>query len=105
MSKRNDKAGSPLSPSKNTTNSDSNSNSHWKDELVAKIDDLLQQYENLGYAYYFYHDALMSMLTSENEPNSDILLGAMATQRWLRASSKAALKQIKQIQYGLEQKA
>ena len=103
MSKRNDKTGSPLSPSKTTTNNDSNHNSDKKDKLHAKIADLLLQWENLGYANHVYHDALIYLLTSENEPDSDILIGAMVIQRCLHKNSQATLGQMKQLQHWLEQ--
>ena len=103
MSKRNDKAGSPLSPSKTTTNHDSNGNSHWRDELSDKMTYLLQQWENISHAQHFYHDALMYMLTSENEPDSDSLIGAMIISRWLHTDALATLGRMRRLQLWIEE--
>ena len=81
MTERNDKSGSPLSPSKTTSNHDSDSISHWKDVLQAKINDLENQLVYLHHSQCFYHEAMVNLLTSENEPDSDTLTGATVTQR------------------------
>ena len=36
----------------------------------------------------FYHEALMNLLTSDAEPDSDTLIGAMVCQRWIRETGQ-----------------
>ena len=60
------------------------------DQLFAFEHSLQQQL----HSQVFYHEALMNLLTSENEPDSDILIGAMITHRWLRESGQALHQQL-----------
>ena len=102
MTEHNDKSGSPLPPSKTTPNHDSNRNSHWRDELQTKINDLDNQLVYIHHSQCFYHEAMVNLLTSENEPDSDTLAGAMVTQRWLQDSTQDILNHMDHIQHWLE---
>ncbi|MEO0443339.1 MAG: hypothetical protein AAFZ92_06305 [Pseudomonadota bacterium] len=52
------------------------------DRLLAFEHHLQQQLHGQA----FYHEALMNLMTSEAEPDSDTLIGAMVFQRWLSAT-------------------
>ena len=64
--------------------------------------DLQQSLQPTLYSQCFYHEAMMNLLTSQDEPESDILIGAMVTQRWLRESGQATLDQLDRIQSWLD---
>lgn len=54
------------------------------DQLLSFEQSLQQQL----YGQAFYHEALMNLLTSQNEPDSDSLIGAMIFQRWLNTTGR-----------------
>jgi len=60
--------------------------------LTEEINEQLSTFEHSLqqqlYGQAFYHEALMNLLTSENEPDSDSLIGAMIFQRWLNTTGR-----------------
>ena len=50
----------------------------------------------------YHHDALMNLLTSPDESNSDTLIGAMLFQRWLWQSGRDLQKALTTYRHSLE---
>lgn len=54
-----------------------------KQGLSEKLFSLEQQLQQLLQKNAFYQEALFNLIISENEPDSDTLIGALMTQRWI----------------------
>ena len=54
-------------------------------EQLLGVERLLQP---LLHSQTFYHEALMNLLTSPDEPGSDTLIGALGFQRWIHHSGQ-----------------
>ena len=67
------------------------------DQLFAFEHSLQQQL----HSHAFYHEALMNLLTSENEPDSDLLIGAVVTQRWIRESGQSLHQQLHHLRLSI----
>ena len=55
-----------------------------KEEFGEQLVGLERVLSPLLYGQCFYHDALINLLTSPNEPDPDTLIGAVVFQRWIR---------------------
>jgi hypothetical protein len=65
-----------------------------KNEFGEQLAGVEQALQPLLYSQCFYHEALMNLLTSENEPDSDTLIGAMIVQRWIRTTGQQLQQRI-----------
>ena len=65
-----------------------------KDEFSDQLLTFEQSLQQQLYGQAFYHEALMNLLTSENELDSDSLIGAMIFQRWLKQSGAEISQQL-----------
>ena len=75
-----------------------------KQEVEAQLTNIEQHLHPLLYSQSFYNEAMMNLLTSENEPDSDILIGAMVTQRWLRQEGNQLSKQLAKVKQQLQKR-
>ena len=70
--------------------------------LEGQLQALEQGLQQRLYSQCFHHEAMMGLLTSENEPDSDALIGAMVTQRWLQQSGHQLAKQLTTIRLSIQ---
>ncbi len=95
MTNSNDKSGSPLRPSKTTPSVLSDTEKESFHNQLVTFDDRLF---SLLKSQCFYHEAMLNLLTSQDEPDSDTLIGAIVIQRWLRESGDHLLSQLREMQ-------
>ena len=72
-----------------------------KEEISAQVLVCEQGLQQQWYGQVFYQEAMLNLLTSPDEPESEVLIGAVITQRWLRASGQTTLAQLREIRVGL----
>ena len=95
MAKRNTKAGLPLRQLKKRHQQHIQQlKEAFSDQLMALEQDL----DAMLYSQAFYHESMINLLTSENEPDSDSLIGAMMIKRWLRQSGQRLQHQLSTLQ-------
>jgi hypothetical protein len=92
MAKRDSKAGARLRQLKNRYEQELRQlKEEFSDQLLVFEQELQQQL----YGQAFYHEALINLLTSEDEPESDTLIGAMVFQRWLTTTGQQLQQSIR----------